>query len=489
MNFMTDDEINLLSDSKYKYYVNSIEKCLKNFESSTEWADLIASLGKLKKVLQSYSKYQYIPKRISICKRLAQCLHSALPSGVHLKTLEVYNVIFQIIGNDMLSRDLYLYSNGLFPLFETATLGVRPVLLSLFETYFLPLKNHLKPCLHALISCILAGLEENSDFYQRTFYLLKNICQSTSQEYFYTCLWNAILTSSNQMTRHQGIEFVLKHFDKKLTLEDQLYLIGTSIFTMINAVCSCLQDSNSLVQRTTLEFLVTCLPMYNTQIISDDKIQLILIAIHLVLRRDSSLNRRIYCWLLGQNSNGNFLTLPTHLLKTQLITPTNDKNWYFNTFSKSYLIKAIKILLNKDKLEKYLFIEQVSSISMIKIISNLVERQEIGQAIIENILIDLLLLIYHEIHEIKDSKEVSEINKALANFLFQSFQFYFIWDFCASQFSNICALNHETNDINNANLISPSLLCDLFTFILDLTNLVSLKKQLKKNHLILNFSL
>ncbi len=50
MNLISQDELNLLSDSRYKNYVTSIEKCLKNFESSTEWADLISSLGKLKKV-------------------------------------------------------------------------------------------------------------------------------------------------------------------------------------------------------------------------------------------------------------------------------------------------------------------------------------------------------------------------------------------------------------------------------------------------------
>ena len=51
MNLLSQDEINLLSDSRYKNYVTAIEKCLKNFESSTEWADLISSLGKLKKVV------------------------------------------------------------------------------------------------------------------------------------------------------------------------------------------------------------------------------------------------------------------------------------------------------------------------------------------------------------------------------------------------------------------------------------------------------
>lgn len=38
------------SSSKYKAYVQSVEKALKAFENSNEWADLISALGKLAKV-------------------------------------------------------------------------------------------------------------------------------------------------------------------------------------------------------------------------------------------------------------------------------------------------------------------------------------------------------------------------------------------------------------------------------------------------------
>jgi hypothetical protein len=159
MSLMSQDEVNLLNnDSKYKAYSSSIEKALKNFESSTEWADLIASLGKLKKVLLACPKYQFIPKRVSICKRLAQCLHPALPSGVHLKALEVYTVLFQNIGPENLSKDIFLYSSGLFPLLANAALSVKPILLNIYETYFLPLKQALRPCLTGLLIGIIVIL-------------------------------------------------------------------------------------------------------------------------------------------------------------------------------------------------------------------------------------------------------------------------------------------------------------------------------------------
>lgn len=59
--------------------------------------------------LQSNLKYSLLPRRLIISKRLAQCLHPALPSGVHLKALETYEIIFKIVGTKWLAKDLFLY--------------------------------------------------------------------------------------------------------------------------------------------------------------------------------------------------------------------------------------------------------------------------------------------------------------------------------------------------------------------------------------------
>lgn len=47
---MNMDENELLSEPKYRAYVSAVEKALKAFEYSSEWADLISALGKLNKV-------------------------------------------------------------------------------------------------------------------------------------------------------------------------------------------------------------------------------------------------------------------------------------------------------------------------------------------------------------------------------------------------------------------------------------------------------
>lgn len=47
---MNTEELELLTDSKYRNYVAAVDKALKSFEYSSEWADLISALGKLNKV-------------------------------------------------------------------------------------------------------------------------------------------------------------------------------------------------------------------------------------------------------------------------------------------------------------------------------------------------------------------------------------------------------------------------------------------------------
>ena len=52
MSGLSLEEYDLLGDSKYRAYVAAVDKTLRNFENTSEWADLISTLGKLNKVNQ-----------------------------------------------------------------------------------------------------------------------------------------------------------------------------------------------------------------------------------------------------------------------------------------------------------------------------------------------------------------------------------------------------------------------------------------------------
>ncbi|RUS22467.1 Dopey, N-terminal-domain-containing protein [Endogone sp. FLAS-F59071] len=193
-------------DPRYKKYVQLVEKNLQSFDNVNEWADVIAFLGKLLRVhyhrfltalrgiitkaspsnlltvkinlrsiqaFQAYPQFSAIPRKLTVAKRLAQCLNPALPAGVHQKTLEVYGYIFESIGHDQLSDDLSLWSSGLFPFVQFAAMTVKPQLLALFEQHYFPLRERLKPAMRSFIIALLPAIEEEgSEYFDKV-----NICK------------------------------------------------------------------------------------------------------------------------------------------------------------------------------------------------------------------------------------------------------------------------------------------------------------------------
>lgn len=65
-----------------------------------------------------------------------------------------------------------VFSSGLFPLLGYAAMAVKPVLLKLYERYYLPLQRALLPSLQAFITGLLPGLEEGLEVYDRYIYIV-----------------------------------------------------------------------------------------------------------------------------------------------------------------------------------------------------------------------------------------------------------------------------------------------------------------------------
>ncbi|XP_055529796.1 protein dopey-1 homolog isoform X2 [Wyeomyia smithii] len=402
------EEYDLMKQSKYRVYMSNIDKALKNFEYSSEWADLISALGKLNKVISSNSQYQIIPRRIKISKRLAQCMHPALPSGVHLKALESYDVIFSNIGVDRLASELFIYSAGLFPLLGYSAMNVRPTLLSIYEKYFVPLGEKLRPALSGFLSGVFPGLESGQDHFERTSFLLDKVCAAVKPECFYTCLWECIVT--NASVRLPAISYVLEHFDKKRSCVDQKELMGSSVELLVTGLCSCLNDSVILVQRNTLEFLLLAFPLHAIILCQRDVIKLVKTALNTILRRDMSLNRRLYSWLLGADTS-----LGKHLEDIGHDGETSDPNTYFETHSKEVLISAFTLVLKAS------IASNPIDLSPYRILISLLDKAEIGQRILDDVLCDI-------IRTISLCNGNLEVQKS-ANLLFSTFDPSYIWNY------------------------------------------------------------
>ncbi|XP_067897247.1 protein dopey-2 isoform X2 [Heterodontus francisci] len=487
---MDQEELNLINDYRYRSYSATIDKALKNFESSSEWADLISSLGKLNKALQSNLKYSLLPKRLIIGKRLAQCLHPALPIGVHLKALETYEVIFKIIGTKWLAKDLFFYSSGLFPLLGNAAMSVKPVLLGLYEKYYLPLHKSLNPSLQAFITGLLPGLEEGSEIYERTDILLQKLILVVGQEIFYGALWGSVIASPS--IRLPASLFIVNHINRSLHGKEQKYMFGTDPRLAVKALCASVQDSNVLVQRNTLEILFyffppcTCLDPNNSVIpmTRADMVLVLSAALHTVLRRDMSLNRRLYAWLLGTDIKGGIMTADPDFSTS----PEDHARDYFDKHSKDLLVRALVRTLQQVHPEPDQEHGPQAHQKPFRILISLLDKPELGPQVIGDLLLDVIRAFYSIckemldsdvqssqnesliISKMKENKNASEVIKTV-NVLISSLSTDYLWDYLTRLFED--CIRDRSQPVSHIVKDGPSApptvqeLCCLLVFLLE----------------------
>ncbi|CAG0914057.1 unnamed protein product [Notodromas monacha] len=412
MSFVSLEESELYVDPKYRSYVAAIDKALKNFEYSAEWPDLISALGKLNK--------------------------ASPVNGVHLKALETYDILFKCIGRERLSQELFIYSSGLFPLFGIAAMTVRPFLLSLYETHLLPLGADLQPALPGILTGVLPSLDETSDYYQRTVTLLDNICGRVNPCSFYGSVWKCAF--ENNSVRLAAVNLILSRFNRKLSMEDQLHLLGPDLDLVVAALSTCFQEGGVLVQRAALDLLVAGFPLREPPLGRSDMITVATAAVSVVLRRDVSLNRssdrmdqrrspkryeqgdfsqrlttleisyvvqnwdnrlpkstvldkissffsssgkfgifwsrRLLSWLLGSEVQSSS-SVPS--LLPAGVSP------YFQVCGKSVIVAALVRWLSKKG----------TSLEPYRIVAALLERLEIGTFVVDDLFIDILRSLYH----------------------------------------------------------------------------------------------
>ena len=68
----------------------------------------------------------------------------------------------------------------------------------------------------------------------RTNKLLEEFCEAAEPTFFYGCLWECVL--SFPAIRLAAITFVLEHFNRKRTMEDQLFFMGTNIDLLVGEI-------------------------------------------------------------------------------------------------------------------------------------------------------------------------------------------------------------------------------------------------------------
>ncbi|KAL5289573.1 DOPEY1 family protein [Megaselia abdita] len=439
------DNENLVNDSKYRKFADSIDKALRQFEYSSDWTDLISHLGKIGKIISS-SPFSSIPRSIKISKRLSQCLHSSLPSGVHLKTLETYELIFIKVGMHSSSDDILIYSSGLFPLLSFATMNVKSQLLNIYEQYFVPLGVELRPALSGFLNGVLPAYDSNLDFFEQTKLLLHNISKAVHHNFFMCQLWDCMIF--NSAIRLNALQFIIDHYSMFTHEVLQQTAMKESL---LKAISYSLEDNAILVQRNALEFLMLCLPIHCDKLSERDRVKLLKSALITFLRRDMSLNRRVFSWILGCDIN----KIPN--LKDRVMSSSLN---YLEVNSKKVLILSLVNLLQKSLINL--------DLSYFKIVITIIDKSDVGQNIIDFIMIDILRTLY--LHQNSKSAEVSKI----ANQVFSIMGSEYMWNFLKQIFkessSSVINENSELITFQSIGSGTPNLheFFDIMKFVLDI---------------------
>ncbi|KAG7099897.1 hypothetical protein E1B28_001698 [Marasmius oreades] len=444
----------VLSDPKYKKYTQQVEKCLNSFDNVHEWADCIAFLKQLLKTFQSYMQFKEIPRKLIVSKRLSQCLNPALPTGVHQRALDVYAHILAVLGSEGLKRDLPIWSSGLFPFFEYAATSVKPTLLNLYDTHYLPLQSGLRPVTKSFILALLPGLEEEtSEFFEKVISLLDRLSGTVSPSFFFQNVWLVMLTSP--ASRGTALNFLSRRLPQLHGLEDITGVVGQDLGLMIRAFAAALEDDNLLVRRSALDLLLQSLRVDSNTIrraSTEDRAIIMRAAISVVLRRDLSLNRRLYSWLLGPEEKSD---RQIEFLKTN----------------------ALDLLKGSLKEDMFTPSDEYSESRPFKILISLLDKWEIGSALTEVLIYDSFKAIKRHMESSPDGKEDVAMT---ASTLYEAAEPQMIWkQLLSAVFDDITGESEHFEAIDMVIFVLTTFTQDeeiqtihlplIFTAILDLT--------------------
>ena len=189
-------------------------KILPRFATAKEWPDLMTILKKFKENLVKYksSNMSILTDKISLAKRLAQCLNQNLPSGVHEIDLDIYSMLFENIkqnNNNFMGDNLGLYSAGLFPFFIYASAQNKIKFLNdIIKKHYLTLEiSEFKLSLSGILASILPALEEQNEVMQK---IIREVFLSAREkcgdEYFFGTLWSIVFR--NKKLRIDCIKYI-----------------------------------------------------------------------------------------------------------------------------------------------------------------------------------------------------------------------------------------------------------------------------------------
>lgn len=418
--------------AKDKRYWLSVEKVLATFNSLDEWADYIAFLSRLQKALlladEPKNSVSWIPMADQVLAKLALCLSSKLPNGVHQKTIAIYDLIFSKLTSQLLNKDVNVWLPGLLPVISYGSMQVKPQLLALYKNHLLVQLEAaaLKKITRPILLSLLAGLDdENSEVFRDILGLLDSFKQKLGDSpHFWQSLFLCIITSSekrmgalNWCTARLPVLSAMKAGNEvKFSVEAQacltpdLGLLVRAFVTALDTSTSFNQATDIIVIRGFFDLLLTHLPLSSevvTSVISPaDKELLIMSCCTVTLKRDMSLNRRLWAWLLGPEN-------------IDELSGGETRVSYFEKGAVSVLEHGLLKLINSENSK-----DQVKALKMS--LSLILDRWEINQLLTPRIFIPILKASFAAFQ--RGSSGASEVVSGAKAF-FDEVEARYIWNY------------------------------------------------------------
>ena len=352
-------------------------KILLKFNNAKEWSDLIQILKNLKENLVKYSSSNMgnLTDKITLSKRLAQCLNPNLPAGVHETCLDVYSMLYDNIkrnNDNILGEDLGLYSSGLFPFFAYASAQNKIKFFNdIIKKHYLTLENNeFNLCLPGMVASILPSLDEQNEIMQKTLKeIFKESREKVGDSNFFGILW-AIIFRNNKL-RLPCIKYInevipiykeVENDDDAIEDIKKTYYPNHSIL-VINSLKVLIEDSELIPQRIAMDFIISHFPINNKIFNEDEKINLLISGLKLLIKNDYSTTRRLLIWLMGPGQEDD-LELDDLNIKYMIELLIKSLKKVFNISDKNLLIFK-EDLLNGIKITDQLFKQQVKLVDYI----------------------------------------------------------------------------------------------------------------------------
>jgi Dopey, N-terminal len=342
----------------------------------------------------------------------------------------------------------------LTPTLSFASLAARPVFLSLLETYLLPVNaSALRAALKALILALLPGLEEEtSEDFERTLRLLEGLRdavrtkQATQGEpegagdnYFWQSFFLASITSASR--RQGALAFLVRKLPKLGANSSNHNEVSSAVQSVVSPepglLIRCfavgLSDDQLLVQRGFLDLLVTHLPLNSPvlqkRVIPEDLDRLLVSAAGVVVRRDMSLNRRLWTWFLGpeeptgagtDSGPGSPILHSTDDTTTLRSNAGSARTQYFGRYGLHALVRGIRGLIDRSHKSP------TERARPFRICLSLMDRWEIGGLVVPEIFLPIINSVREYEHVAATKEQFNEVLRS-ASVFFDGIESGLIW--------------------------------------------------------------